>query len=94
MKTYCRPSLFVTFALLTACGQANTNTPPATDTSASAGSSTSIPIGIAFAQTSNVALLGQRGVAGAKIAKYFNHKGINGFKLVLQDTKQSTPSKL
>ncbi|BAZ06211.1 ABC transporter substrate-binding protein [Calothrix sp. NIES-3974] len=49
-----------------------------------------IPIGIAFAQTSNVALLGQEGVAGAKIAeKYFNDKGgVNGtpIRLVFQDT--------
>ncbi len=83
--------MFVTFALLlTACGQANTNTTSATDTLASAGSSTPIPIGIAFAQTSDVALLGQEGVAGAKIAeKYFNDKGgIDGIpiKLVFQDT--------
>lgn len=91
MKKPCRTSLFVTFALLlTACGQANTNTTSATDTSASAGSSNPIPIGIAFAQTSDVALLGQEGVAGAKIAeKYFNDKGgIDGIpiKLVFQDT--------
>ncbi len=91
MKKPCRTSLFVTFALLlTACGQANTNTTSATDTSASPGSSTPIPIGIAFAQTSDVALLGQEGVAGAKIAeKYFNDKGgIDGIpiKLVFQDT--------
>ncbi|MFM9159485.1 MAG: ABC transporter substrate-binding protein, partial [Dolichospermum sp.] len=50
----------------------------------------SIPIGIAFAQTSNVALLGQEGIAGVKIAeKYFNDQGgVNGtpVKLVLQDT--------
>lgn len=49
-----------------------------------------IPIGIGVAQTSNVALLGQEQVAGAKIAEaYFNEKGgINGtpIKLVFQDT--------
>uniref|UniRef100_UPI0003D10221 Amino acid/amide ABC transporter substrate-binding protein, HAAT family n=1 Tax=Trichormus variabilis (strain ATCC 29413 / PCC 7937) TaxID=240292 RepID=UPI0003D10221 len=49
-----------------------------------------IPIGIALAQTSNVALLGQEQVAGAKIAeKYFNDKGgVNGtpIKLIFQDT--------
>jgi branched-chain amino acid transport system substrate-binding protein len=49
-----------------------------------------IPIGIALAQTSNVALLGQEEVAGTKIAEtYFNeHGGINGtpIKLVFQDT--------
>jgi branched-chain amino acid transport system substrate-binding protein len=63
--------------LLTACGDGNTN-------------SKAIPIGVAFARTSNVALLGQEGLAGAKIAeKYFNDKGgINGtpIKLVVQDT--------
>jgi len=49
-----------------------------------------IPIGIAFAKTSNVALLGQEGTDGVKIAeKYFNAQGgINGraIKLVYQDT--------
>ncbi|MFM6311917.1 MAG: ABC transporter substrate-binding protein [Dolichospermum sp.] len=63
--------------LLTACSGANT-------------ANKSIPIGIAFAQTSNVALLGQEGIAGVKIAeKYFNDQGgVNGtpVKLVLQDT--------
>lgn len=52
--------------------------------------SSPIPIGIGVAQTSNVALLGEEEVVGAKIAeKYFNdHGGINGtpFKLVFQDT--------
>ncbi len=78
--------------LLTACGQ-NTptvsNSPEAT-TQPTETSSKEIPIGIALAQTSNVALLGQEGVAGSKIAeKYFNDKGgINGtpIKLVVQDT--------
>lgn len=54
------------------------------------GSATGIAIGIGVAQTSNVALLGQEEIAGAKIAeKYFNDKGgINGtpIKLVFQDT--------
>ena len=48
-----------------------------------------IPVGIAVAQTSNVALFGQEQVAGAKIAEtYFNKKGINGtpIHLVFQDT--------
>ncbi len=78
--------------LITACGQ-NTptvsNSPKAT-TQPTETSSKEIPIGIALAQTSNVALLGQEGVAGSKIAeKYFNDKGgINGtpIKLVVQDT--------
>ena len=82
--------LFVGFALLlTACGEANTGTTSATNTSVTAGS-TPILIGIGVAQTSNVALLGQEEVAGAKIAeKYFNDKGgIDGtpIKLVFQDT--------
>jgi branched-chain amino acid transport system substrate-binding protein len=48
-----------------------------------------IPIGIAVAQTSDTALLGQEQVVGAQIAeKYFNDKGgVNGrpIKLVFQD---------
>lgn len=84
-------TLFLTFALLlTACGGVKTGTAPATNTEATTNSSTTIPIGIAVAQTSNVALLGQEQVAGAKIAeKYFNDQGgINGtpIKLVFQDT--------
>ncbi|WP_027481472.1 ABC transporter substrate-binding protein [Deinococcus pimensis] len=49
-----------------------------------------ITIGVAVAQTSNVALLGQEQVIGARLAeKFFNATGgINGtpFKLVFQDT--------
>ena len=49
-----------------------------------------IPIGMGLAQTSNVALLGEEEVAGAKIAeKYLNAQGgVNGtrIKLVYQDT--------
>lgn len=49
-----------------------------------------IPIGIAVAQTSNVALLGQEQVVGAQIAEEFFNKrgGVNGrpIKLVFQDT--------
>ncbi len=73
--------------LLTSCG-GGTNT--VTDTAAITGTSDAIPIGIALAQTSNVALLGQEGFVGARIAEtYFNSKGgINGtpIKLVIQDT--------
>lgn len=86
-------SLLVASSLLiTACGQ---NTPtvsrsPEATTQSTETSRKEIPIGIALAQTSNVALLGQEGVAGSKIAeKYFNDKGgINGtpIKLVAQDT--------
>lgn len=57
---------------------------------ASSSPSSAISIGIAVAQTSNVSLLGQEQVIGAKIAdKYFNEqKGVNGtpIKLVFQDT--------
>jgi branched-chain amino acid transport system substrate-binding protein len=79
--------------LLSACGGGNTTTKTTTSTvttTTTSGVSGPIPIGIAFAQTSNVALLGQEGVAGAKIAeKYFNDKGgINGtqIKLIFQDS--------
>ncbi|NMF66514.1 ABC transporter substrate-binding protein [Brasilonema octagenarum] len=90
-------AIFATCAiLLTACGggtsspNTGTNSTPNSSTDAAATTTSgSIPVGIAFAQTSNVALLGQEGVAGAKIAeKYFNDKGgVNGtpIKLVLQD---------
>lgn len=51
---------------------------------------TPIKIGVAVAQTSNTALLGQEQVVGAKIAeKYFNDKGgVNGtpIQLIFQDT--------
>jgi branched-chain amino acid transport system substrate-binding protein len=87
-----RSFLFVTALLLTTgCSQPNSSpssaSPGASPVASSAGA---IPIGIGVAQTSNVALLGQEEVAGAKIAeKYFNDKGgINGtpIKLVFQDT--------
>lgn len=68
---------------LSACTQTNPN-------SQTNSTSQGIPIGVALAQTSNVALLGQEGIQGAKIAeKYFNDKGgVDGtpIKLVLQDT--------
>jgi len=71
---------FVSCLLIVACGQ----------TSSNPTSSSTIPIGIAVAQTSNVALLGQEQVTGAKIAEaYFNKQGgINGtpIRLVFQDT--------
>ncbi|MBD1890262.1 ABC transporter substrate-binding protein [Coleofasciculus sp. FACHB-SPT9] len=85
-------AVFLTVAfLLSACTQTNpVGTNPTTAPSAAPGSSSAIPIGIALAQTSNVALLGQEGIAGAKIAeKYFNDKGgIDGtpIKLIVQDT--------
>ena len=85
--------------LLTGCGGGGgsvTNSPDSTtnntttNTTQTTTTSGAIPIGIALAQTSNVALLGQEGFVGARIAeKYFNSKGgINGtpIKLVSQDT--------
>jgi branched-chain amino acid transport system substrate-binding protein len=75
--------------LLAACG-GNTNTNTSNTTTNTSATSGTIPIGVAVAQTSNVALLGQEQVAGARIAeKYFNDQGgINGtpIKLVFQDT--------
>lgn len=92
-------ALFVTCTvLLTACGggtntATNDKTNSATNasaTSATTSTSGAIPIGVALAQTSNVALLGQEGFVGTRIAeKYFNDQGgINGtpIKLVMQDT--------
>ncbi|MBE9000845.1 ABC transporter substrate-binding protein [Nostoc sp. LEGE 12447] len=84
--------------LLTGCGGGSSVTNPpnstpnntTTNTAQTTTTSGAIPIGIALAQTSNVALLGQEGFVGARIAeKYFNSKGgINGtpIKLIAQDT--------
>jgi branched-chain amino acid transport system substrate-binding protein len=95
MKTVTRASALVASCViaLSACSQTNsdgtgstTNSPQATGVAAP----NVIAIGIGVAQTSNVALLGQEQVAGAKIAeKYFNDRGgVNGtpIKLVFQDT--------
>jgi branched-chain amino acid transport system substrate-binding protein len=74
---------------LSACNSSNPGTTTTTDSPQAAGGN-AILIGIGVAQTSNVALLGQEEVNGAKIAEqYFNEKGgINGtpIKLVFQDT--------
>lgn len=93
MKTLTARSsgFFVILALLLgACGSGQTGTGSSNTAGTSAGSNSAIPIGVGLAQTSNVALLGQEGVAGAKIAeKYFNDKGgVDGtpIKLVIQDT--------
>jgi branched-chain amino acid transport system substrate-binding protein len=76
--------------LIVACGQTSSPDTNKPNTPNTAVNQTAIPIGIAFAQTSNVALLGQEGVTGAKIAEaYFNKQGgINGtpIRLVFQDT--------
>lgn len=86
----CIPVLLATFAvLLPGCGRSGTDLNNAAS-SANGGNRSTIPIGIGVAQTSNVSLLGQEEVAGAKIAeKYFNDRGgVNGtpIKLVFQDT--------
>ncbi|MFW9258428.1 ABC transporter substrate-binding protein [Nostoc sp. CALU 546] len=83
--------LFTCSMMLVACAKSGSNnTSSANNPTATTGAANAIPIGIAFAQTSNVALLGQEGTDGVKIAeKYFNNKGgINGrpIKLVYQDT--------
>lgn len=81
--------------LLSGCNQTTTTSTPGTNpTQATSSTPTAagnaVPIGIAVAQTSNVSLLGQEQVTGAKIAeKYFNDRGgVNGrpIKLVFQDT--------
>ncbi len=77
--------------LAVACTPTSNNTTTTTTNSpTTGGNQTAIPIGIAVAQTSNVALLGQEEVTGAKIAEtYFNQQGgINGtpIRLVFQDT--------
>lgn len=88
MNTAARTLSLLTWMLLAGCVQSNSGTTP-TSNSSPAGAS-KVPIGIAVAQTSNVALLGQEEVAGAKIAeRYFNDRGgVNGIpiKLVFQDT--------
>lgn len=79
----------MTCILVVACNQTNTPNPVTTAPIATSGN-TPIPIGIGVAQTSNVALLGQEQVIGAKIAEqFFNEKGgVNGtpIKLIFQDT--------
>lgn len=78
---------FVVRSLLAIALTACTNN---SGTNSSTPNAQTIAIGIGVAQTSNVALLGQEQVAGAKIAEqYFNQQGgINGtpIKLVFQDT--------
>ena len=80
----------MTCLLAVACTPANNPTSTTPISPSTSGNQTPIPIGIAVAQTSNVALLGQEQVTGAKIAEaYFNKKGgINGtpIRLVFQDT--------
>ncbi|MBF2026073.1 MAG: ABC transporter substrate-binding protein [Oscillatoriales cyanobacterium C42_A2020_001] len=89
MKTHRRSVLMSALAIALAACSSSPN-PGTTGTPSTGTSSNAIPIGIGVAQTSNVALLGQEQVAGAKIAeKYFNDRGgINGtpIKLIFQDT--------
>jgi len=81
--------------LLVACSQSTpkqmtTSEPSRAETKSTDAKPGAIAIGIGVAQTSNVALLGQEEVAGAKIAEtYFNQQGgIHGtpIRLVFQDT--------
>lgn len=82
-------------AATTAAGSAAAATQPAASAASTSGSPVAlsgqpIPIGLAIATTSNVALLGEEEKNGGMIAeKYFNdHGGVNGrpIKVVLQDT--------
>jgi branched-chain amino acid transport system substrate-binding protein len=79
-----------TAAAPAAAPTAESGAAPTAAASTGAASGDAIPIGIAVAQTSNVALLGQEQVIGAQIAEeFFNKKGgVNGrpIKLVMQDT--------
>ena len=72
-------SAFLVSSIVVACTQKNSNST----------FSKNIPIGVAVAQTSNVALLGQEQVIGSQIAEqYFNQQqGVNGIpiKIILQD---------
>ncbi|PZV16231.1 MAG: branched-chain amino acid ABC transporter substrate-binding protein [Pseudanabaena sp.] len=74
-------SIFFVFIFITACNQ---------NVSSTSNSVDNIRIGVALAQTSNIALLGQESVSGAKIAEeYFqaNHSFNNlPIKLIFQDT--------
>ena len=73
--------------LIVACGQTEAPNPNSPNI---VNNADAIPIGIAVAQSGNVALLGQEQVTGAKIAEtYFNQQGgINGtpIRLIFQDT--------
>jgi branched-chain amino acid transport system substrate-binding protein len=82
---------FAACLVIVACGQSPSDAPTSSDPAVTNSSANAnIAIGIAVAQTSNVALLGQEQVTGAKIAEtYFNQQGgINGtpFRLIFQDT--------
>lgn len=81
----CRVGFLVGLLTLVSCQTSRVET----SSSPINGSPQSIPLGVALAQTSNLALLGQESVNGAKIAEdYFNQSGgVNGtpLKLIFQD---------
>ncbi|MEA5476999.1 ABC transporter substrate-binding protein [Pseudanabaena galeata UHCC 0370] len=76
--------------LAISCTPTSSNNATTTNSPNTGSNQPPIPIGIAVAQTSNVSLLGQEQVTGAKIAEtYFNQQGgINGtpIRLIFQDT--------
>lgn len=78
----------LTATVIIACNP--TTESPSNNAPNNGSTSVTIPIGVAVSQTSNVALLGQEQVTGAKLAEtYFNENGgINGtpIKLALQDS--------
>jgi branched-chain amino acid transport system substrate-binding protein len=81
---------FLTATTIIACNPApNPSDSPDAANGTNTSESGAIAIGVGVAQTSNVALLGQEQVTGAKLAEaYFNENGgINGtpIKLALQD---------
>ena len=93
MKLWFCASLFLpvlTLGLVGCGGNTLTSQSGGSPSAPGGNTGTAIPIGIAVAQTSNVALLGQEQVAGAKIAeKLLNQRGgVNGtpIKLFFQDT--------
>lgn len=90
MKKVIGVSALLTVLALAACSQSNSGSNPGATAPTTGGQTAAIPIGVGVAQTSNVSLLGQEQVAGAKIAeKYFNDQGgINGtpIRVIVQDT--------
>lgn len=94
IKQLCGFAIAAMMSCILAVACTPTNTPSTTSNNTTSpttgGNQAPIPIGIAVAQTSNVALLGQEEVTGAKIAEtYFNKQGgINGtpIRLIFQDT--------
>lgn len=80
-------SFVLTLSLISGCDNSNSSNNQGNDNNTNLGET--IPIGVGVSQTSNVALLGQEQVTGAKIAQqYFNdNNGVNGkpISLKLQD---------